>query len=174
MPAGPAAFQIGAGAQLAVFGIDHHAVALAQQRDRAAPCRFRRDVADHEAMGGAGETAVGDQRHVVAEAAADQRRGDAEHLAHAGAAGGPFVADHDDVAGVDAIALHGGERFLLALEDARAAFEVAALAGQFENATLRCEVAVKDRVAAARFQRLADWMHHVLCFRAGRRGRFGE
>ena len=60
--------------------------------------RLRRDVPGHQPVGRAGEAAVGEQRDRVAEALADQRRGDGEHLAHAGAAARALVADHDDVA----------------------------------------------------------------------------
>ncbi len=155
LPAGAARGEIGVGGDLAAGGVDHDAVAFVQQRDRPAARGFRRDVADHEAVGGAAEAAIGDQRHVVAEAAADQRGGDAEHLAHAGAAGRAFVADHDDVALDDVAGLHRGERLLLAFEHAGAAFEVAgALAGKLQDAAFRREVAVQDRVAAARLQRL--------------------
>jgi len=51
----------------------------------------RGDVADHQAAGGAGEAAVGDHRHRLAEALADDRRGDLEHLAHAGPPTGPSL-----------------------------------------------------------------------------------
>src|SRR5579863_8789073 len=40
-------------------------IAVADQRDRAADCRFRTDMADAEAARGAGETAVGDQRDLA-------------------------------------------------------------------------------------------------------------
>ena len=45
--------------------------------------RLGRDVADHQAVRRAGEAAVGDQRDLVAEALADERGGDVQHLAHA-------------------------------------------------------------------------------------------
>ena len=45
--------------------------------------------------------------------------GDAEHLAHAGPAARPFVADDDDVAGLDRLLLDGVERRFLAVEDPR-------------------------------------------------------
>src|SRR6185312_127443 len=70
LPVGATCDEVGVGNDLAAGGVDHDAVAFVQQRDRPAACRLRCDVADHEAVGGAGETAVGDQRHVVAEAAA--------------------------------------------------------------------------------------------------------
>src|SRR3546814_8302542 len=70
-----------------------------------------------------------------------------EHLAHAGAAGGPFEADHHDVAGLDRAALYGIERRFLGIEDACRPFEVlAAVAGKLDDAALRGTVSVKDRV----------------------------
>ena len=66
--------------------------------DRAAVDGLGRDVAGHEAVGGAAEAPVGEQRDVLAQAGAVDRGGDREHLAHAGAAGGALVADDDDVA----------------------------------------------------------------------------
>ena len=69
--------------------VDDDRVAVAHERDRPAAERLRRDVADHQPVRRAGEAAVGDQRHLVAEALADERRRDVQHLAHAGAAGGP-------------------------------------------------------------------------------------
>ena len=71
------------------------------ERDRAAVDRLGRDVADAEAVGAAGEPAVGDERGVAAAAGALHRAGDGEHLAHARAALRALVADDDDVAGLD-------------------------------------------------------------------------
>ena len=69
--------------------------------DRAADRGLGGDVAGHEAAGGAGEAAVGEQRDLLAQAEADERRGHRQHLAHPGAAARALVADHDDVAGLD-------------------------------------------------------------------------
>ena len=52
---------------------------------------------------------------------ADDRRGDLEHLAHAGAADRALVADHDDVAGIDLLVLDRAEALLFGLEDPRRA-----------------------------------------------------
>ena len=60
--------------------------------------RLGRDVPGHQAVGRAGEAAVGEQRDLLAEALADERGGDVEHLPHPGAARWALVADHDDVA----------------------------------------------------------------------------
>ena len=89
--------------------------------DRAADGGLGGDVADHEAVGAAGETAVGDERHVVAEAAAHDGAGRRQHLAHAGAALRAFVADDHHVPGLDRAVEDRFERVLLAVEDERAA-----------------------------------------------------
>jgi hypothetical protein len=70
-------------------------VALRDGGDRAAHRRLGRDVPRHEAAGRAAEAAVGEERHVLVEAGAHERCGDAEHLAHAGAAARALVADDD-------------------------------------------------------------------------------
>ena len=89
----------------APLDVDRDLVAVAQRGDRAALDRLGGDVADHQPAGGAGEAAVGEQRDLLAEALADDRRGHLEHLAHPGAAGGALVADHDHVAGLDLLVL---------------------------------------------------------------------
>ena len=93
--------------ELAGDGVDDDAVTVPDQRERSADVGLGRDVADHESARAAGKTAVGDERDVVAEPAAHDGRGGREHFAHAGAALGSFVADHDHVAFLDLI----GARF---------------------------------------------------------------
>ena len=79
-------------------------------------------MAGHESARGAGETAVGEQRDGIAEIRdAVDGGGDGEHLAHAGAAARAFVADDEDVVGLDLAGLHGGEAVFFAVEDARRA-----------------------------------------------------
>ena len=60
----------------------------------------------------AAEPAVGDQRDVLAESRAGDRRGDREHLRHPGRTLRSLVADHDDVAGHDRAARERVERVL--------------------------------------------------------------
>ena len=96
-------------------------VAVAHRRDRSAARRLGRHVAGHETVRGAGEAAVGEQRHGVAQALALQRGGDREHLAHARPAGRALVADDHHLAGVDRAGLDRGEGVLLALEHPRRA-----------------------------------------------------
>ena len=69
--------------EAAVVDVELDRVAVAHRRDRAAVRRLRRDVAGHQAAGRAGEAAVREQRHRVAQPLAHQRRGDEQHLAHA-------------------------------------------------------------------------------------------
>ena len=66
--------------------------------ERAAARRLRGDVADHQPARRAGEAAVGDERDRLAEPGADDRRGDAQHLAHPRAAGRALVAHDEHVA----------------------------------------------------------------------------
>ena len=78
-------------------------------------------MADAEPARRAGEAPVGDQRDRFAQARADDRAGDREHLAHAGPAARPLVPDDDDVARFDVLRLDRLERSLFAVEDARRA-----------------------------------------------------
>ena len=81
------------------------------------------DVADAQAGGAAGEAAVGQQQHVLAEAGALDRAGHGQHLAHARPALGPLVADDDDVARLQRALGDGVHGALLAVEDPRGALE---------------------------------------------------
>jgi hypothetical protein len=128
--------------------------------------RLGRDVAGHEAAGRAAEAAVGEQRDGVAEPFADDRRGDREHLAHAGASRRALVADHDDVARVELPARDRGHRLLLALEHARRALVVAALvAGELDHAALGRQVAAQDRDPAGLLDRVLDRADDLLARR---------
>ena len=115
------------------------------------PCgRLGRDVAGHEAVGRAREPAVGEQRHVLAQALAHDRRGHVQHLAHAGPALRALVADHDHVAGLDRAAFDRRERVLLAVEHARRARGAECACGpRPSHAALRREVALQDHEPAA-------------------------
>src|SRR3546814_16282128 len=84
-------------------------------------------MADAEASRRAREAPVGDQRHLFAHALAVKRRRGRQHLAHAGAALRPFVADDDDRTFLDLTRLARGEAILLALEHMRRAAELQAV-----------------------------------------------
>ena len=92
-------------------------IAVFQQADGSADGRFGADMADAGAARAAAETAVGDQGDRFAESRAHDVAGGAEHLLHAGAALGAFVADDDDVAGLDLAGQDAFAGVFLALED---------------------------------------------------------
>src|SRR4028118_472704 len=105
----------------------------------------RGGVTGQEPAGGAGEAAVREEGDRLAEALADEGRGNAEHLAHPGSSAGALVPDHDDVPGHDGALLHGRHGIFLRLEDAgRAAVMQACVAGDLDHASLRAAVALED------------------------------
>ncbi len=75
------------------FDVDDHQVSIAHRGDGSAGSGLGRDVAHHQPAGGAAEAAIGEQGHLLAQALPDQRRGDAEHLAHPRAPARSLVAD---------------------------------------------------------------------------------
>src|ERR1700677_4612591 len=79
------------------LGVDFDDIAVAQQRDRATDRRLGPDMADAEATGGAGESAISDQGDLAAHALPGQRGRGREHFPHAGTAARPLTADHDDL-----------------------------------------------------------------------------
>ena len=83
--------------QGAVGDVEPDPVAVAQEGDRPAVDSLGCDVPDAQAGGAAGEPAVGQQQHVLAQAGALDRTGDGEHFPHPGTALGAFVADHHGV-----------------------------------------------------------------------------
>src|SRR6185312_1176556 len=102
----------------ALVGVDGDDVAVAQKPDRTADRRFRADMADAEPARRAGETAIGDERDLVAHALAIERRGRREHLAHAGAAARSLIADDENLAFLVGLLAHGLEAGFLAVEAA--------------------------------------------------------
>ena len=85
--------------------------------DRPADPGFGRNVADDQAVRAAGEAAVGDQADAFAQALADERAGDREHLAHPRSAHRAFAADDHHVARLNLPRLDRGEAGFFAVED---------------------------------------------------------
>ncbi len=105
--------------QLALRDVEGDGVAFVDGGDGASEESLGGDVAGHEAAGGSGEAAVGEESDGVREGGdAFDGGGDGEHLAHAGAAAGAFVADDADVVGVDLAGFDGGVAVVLGVEDA--------------------------------------------------------
>ena len=106
-------------------------------------------MADHRAVGGTGEPAVGNQGYGIAQALADEGAGDGQHFPHTRAAFGAFVANDYDVAGADFAPLDGLEGRLFLLKDPRRAFVHPLLvSGDFDNRAVRRQVAPQDGQAA--------------------------
>ena len=112
-------------------------------------------MSNHEAVAAAREAPIGDQRDLVAQSAPDQSAGRAEHLAHAGAAFGPFIADHDHIAGAHFAAQDGRGGSLLAVEDARRPAEgQALLAGDLGYRPFGSNIAIENNQMAVFLDRI--------------------
>ena len=151
LPAGAARVEIGGDVHAARFDVDRDLIAVLHERDRAAHLRLGRDVAGHEAVGGAREAPGGQQHDAVVQPLADQRARHAQHLPHPGAALRSLVADDDHVARLDLAALHRREARLLGVEHARRAGVLAAIvARQLHDRAIRRQRPAQDREAAPR------------------------
>src|SRR5690606_34904778 len=78
--------------------VDREPVALLDRRERPADERRRRVMADDHAARATGNPPVGDESVLVAEPAADDRRGRREHLRHAWTSLRTEIAQHEHVA----------------------------------------------------------------------------
>ena len=146
---------------MCVVGVDHDAVAVGDERDRATVDGLGGDVADAEAVRAAGEAAVGDERAVGAAARALHRAGDRQHLAHPRAALRAFVADDDDVARLDLAREDRVHRAASSPSNTRARPSNTHLveAGDLHHRALRRERAREDVDAALRVDRLGERVH---------------
>ena len=138
-------------------------------------------MAHHRAVAGAGEAPVGDQRHVVAQALADDGGGYRQHLLHSRAALGAFVADDYYVSGLDLAALDGPEGGSLLVEYAGGAtVHLLLVAGHLDDRAVRGQVAAQDGQAARRAARrvnLRDYglvVHHGYAFQVLGHGLAGD
>src|SRR5271156_970694 len=93
--------------------INRDFIAVFHERDRTAERRFRRYVADHEAVAAPGKPPVGDERDAVAQTLADDGAGRAQHLAHPRAALRTLVTDDNDIPRLDLAAENSRARGLL-------------------------------------------------------------
>ena len=102
--------------------VDAHPLAVADERDRPACHRLRRYVADAHAAGGAGEAAIGDERHLLPHALSINESGRPQHLAHPRTALRPLIADHQDLAFAVSAGADHRRAFFFALEHAGRSF----------------------------------------------------
>ena len=104
------------------------------------------------------------------------RRRHLQHLAHAGAALRAFVANHQHVAGLDLVRLHGGEAVLFAVEDARRSAMLHAIGrGDLHHAAFGREIAFENHQPAGGLDGLLERMDdHLARSLLGERGFFGQ
>ena len=96
-------------------------------------------------------------------AAAHDGAGRAEHLAHAGAADGAFMADDDHVPLLDPAAQNRIERVFFAIEHERLSSKaLALLAADFRNRAIGREIAVQDDEMAVALDRRIEAANDVL------------
>ena len=106
-------------------------------------------MADHRPVGCAGESAVGNQGHRVAQTLTDKRPGYGQHFPHTGAALGAFIADDNDVALVYLAPLNGLEGgFFLLKNPGRALVNLFLVAGHLDDGAVGGQVAPQDGQAA--------------------------
>src|SRR5208337_2130632 len=128
------------------------AVALANRGDWAAQCCFWRYVADHQAASCSAEASVGNQRYAFAQTFAHNRRGHAQHFAHAGSALRTFIADHHYIPGLDLLAGHGLHCGFFGIKDARwTGLRSTLMAAHLYYATAGSEIAFQDDEPARGF-----------------------
>ncbi|KAK1526013.1 uncharacterized protein CCOS01_08431 [Colletotrichum costaricense] len=130
---------------------------------------------NQEPVRAAREPSVRQQRHVLAQPGAHDGGAGLQHLGHAGAALGPFVADDDDrlLALLDLAALQGGDEAVLLVEDARLAREdEALLAGDLAHGAAGRELAAQDLDVARRLDGVAEGADDGLVL--GEVGRAGD
>ena len=144
-------------------------VAVLDEGDGAACGSFGADVANGRAAGRAGETAVRDERHrAVDPLVADNGLGGHQHLRHTAAAGA-FIADNDDLAGIDLIVDHGIVGVLLVVEHAGLGIDDFALihgaGGILQHAAFGGNIALQDRHRAF-FGSLFHGEDHLIALQA--------
>jgi hypothetical protein len=125
--------------------VDADQVAVADQRERAAAGRLRRDLADHDALvDQAGKLAVGDHGHLAGQARAVEGEDELGRHAHARRPGRPLAAEHDHLAGLDLPGAHAFERLSRRVEHHGRAGEVEPPVvghGQLDNPAVRGQAA---------------------------------
>ena len=118
--------------------VESNAVTVGDEGDRSGVDGLRSDMAHAQAGGAAGEPAVGQQQHVLAQSGALDRTGDGQHLAHARPTFGALIADHHHVAFGDRAVLEGVHGRPLPIENPCGALEhVRVEAGRLDHRALR-------------------------------------
>src|SRR6266850_4200688 len=107
-----------------------------------------------DAAGGAREPAVGDQGYGFPQSLAIDEGGDTEHFTHPGSAAGTFIANDDHHSGLDLPRLDRRHASLFVVEYFRGTPKSQGFQpGDFQERTLRAEIALEDHQAPGRRQR---------------------
>ena len=126
-------------------------------------------MADHKTMTAAGEAAIGDQRHLIAQATPHDGRGGGEHFTHARPTAGAFIANHYHVARHHCAVVNPLLGFFFGTEHPCRAGKVGAfLAGDLGHRAVRRQVAIENAQVTFRFQRLGQGRNNRLIQGIGR------
>src|SRR5690625_3918420 len=147
--------------------VDRYQVAFFDESDGTSGRCLRSDVADHQAVTAAGETAISDESDRFPQALADECTGRSQHLPHARPADRAFVTDHYYITRLDLLSQDRLQRLFLAFEHAGRSGD----AGRADTARLGdrsfgSQVAAQDRQVTFWRQRFGEGQDHLL---AGRR-----
>src|SRR5437016_3298713 len=97
--------------QQARLKIDRDRVTFFDERDHPADCRLGRNMADDHPVSAAGKSSIRNQTNRITESGADDSGRGRQHLAHARSTLWSFIANHDNVAGLDC----SGKNYLQAI-----------------------------------------------------------
>src|SRR6266702_1628737 len=141
--------------ELSLLGINSDWIAIFHQGQRAAHVGLRRNVAYNKTMAAAGKSAISDQRHILAESLAHDRRRRRKHFSHPWSAFRAFETDNDDVTLDDAIIENFFQSSFLRIKHPCATSETETFFScDFSDGALRRKVAIEDYQVAVLFDRI--------------------
>ncbi|MPM31963.1 hypothetical protein SDC9_78520 [bioreactor metagenome] len=115
--------------------------------------------------GGSAEPAIGEQGYILVQAHAGDCTGRAEHLTHAGSSLGTFIADDDDIAGLDPPAENRLDALFLAVEHTGGALVHQHLlihGAALDHGPVGCQVSSQNGNASHGGERLLDRTNHLV------------
>lgn len=148
-----------------IVSVDGDGVAVTDKTNGTTSLGLRSDVADQEAVAAAREAPVGDERNVVSKTVAHDGGAGLEHLRHAGAALGAFVADDDNglLALLEGASFEGFDEEVLGVEAAGLAGEDGAfLSGDLADGAFGGKAAAEDLDVAGGLDGVGDGADDVL------------
>ena len=135
--------------------VEGNDIAVLHGTDRAAFDSFRRHMSCHQTMRRSGKPPIGEECDRIAKSCPDDGGGHAQHFSHARATGRPFVPNDDHIAGFDLSGLHGHEGIFFAIKHLGGPSEIHdGMAGDFDHASFRREIAFENDHASRRLDRM--------------------